>query len=263
MAGRHGGGEDGFALAQALGEALGGLDAVPEPPMPDLVSGAIVQGTRIRRRRRIGAALGSAAMAAVVSVGAYGVLAPTPETRRSSPAVAPTVWHPSLKLLRSIIPASTGTIEAAQPQYSRHTATHFWLTDPKTGLVSDLYVSVARSATGTSLLPASCRDGHGPELTTPLGGDSFKCSAIRTKSGDRVLAYFADVRSLPARTDDQGGSYTFGITHVTTGGWAVQALMGPHDESGKGHVVTASDWSVLTALATDPRIFDAVEETGS
>lgn len=261
MAGRHGGGEDGFALAEALGEALGGLDAVPEPPMPDLVSGAIVQGTRIRRRRRIGAALGSAAMAAVVSLGAYGVLAPTPETRRSLPAVAPTVWHPSLSLLRSIIPASTGTVDAAQPQHSRRPATYFRLTDPRTGLVSDLYVSVARSATGASLLPARCRDGLGPEFTSPGGGRSFKCSVRSTQSGDRVLAYFADVRFLPARTDEQGGSYTFGITYVTTGGWEVQALMGPHGESGKGHVVTASDWSVLTDLATDPRIFEAVEET--
>lgn len=260
MAGKHGGGEDGFALA----EALGGLDAGPEPPMPDLVPGAIVQGTRIRRRRRIGAALGSAAMAAVVAVGAYGVLAPTTETRRSLPAVEPSVWYPSLKLLRSIVPASTGTVDAAQPQHSRRPATYFRLTDPRTGLVSDLYVSVARSATGTSLLPpgpAGCRDGHGPELTTPWGGRPFKCSVTRTKSGDRVLAYFVDESSLPARTDD-GGSYAFGITYVTTGGWAVQVIMASPDESGNGHAVTASDWSLLTDLATDSRIFDVVEETG-
>ncbi|MFI6945037.1 hypothetical protein [Streptomyces sp. NPDC050422] len=269
MAGKHGGGEDGFALAEALSEALGGLDAAPEPPMPDLVSGAIVQGTRIRRRRRIGAALGSAAMAAVVAVvavGAYGVLAPTPETRRSLPAVEPTVWYPSLKLLRSIVPASAGTVEAAQPHHSRRPATYFRLTAPKTGLVSDLYVSVARSATGTSLLPpgpAGCRDGHGPQLTTSWGGRPFKCSVTRTKSGDRVLAYFVDQSSLPARTDDQDGSSAFGITYVTTGGWAVQVIMGPHDEGGTGHVATASDWSVLTDLATDPRIFDVFEETGS
>lgn len=266
MAGRHGGGEDGFALAEALSEALGGVDAVPEPPMPDLVSGAIVQGARIRLRRRIGAALGSAAMAAVVSVGAYGVLAPAPETRRSPPAVEPTVWYPSLKLLRSIVPASAGTVDAAQRHHSRRPATYFRLTDPGTGLVSDLYVSVARSATGTSLLPpgpAGCRDGHGPELTTPWGGRPIKCSVMRTKSGDRVLAYFVDQSSLPGRMDDQGGSHAFGITYVTTGGWAVQVVMGPHDVDGTGHVVTTSDWSVLTDLATDPRIFDVVEETGS
>lgn len=266
MAGKHDGGEDGFALGEALSEALGGLDAVPEPPMPDLVSGAIVQGTRIRRRRRIGAALSSAAMAAVVAVGAYGVLAPTPETRRSLPAVEPTVWYPSLKLLRSIVPASAGTVEAAQLHHSRRPATYFRLTDPKSGLVSDLYVSVARSATGASLLPpgpSGCRDGHGPELTTPWGGRPFKCSVRRTKSGDRVLAYFVNQSSLPAPTDGQGGSSAFGITYVTTGGWAVQAIMGPHDESGTGHVATASDWSVLTELATDPRIFDGVEESGS
>ncbi|MEK8144220.1 hypothetical protein NKH18_27275 [Streptomyces sp. M10(2022)] len=98
----------------------------------------------------------------------------------------PTVWYPSLKLLRSIVPASTGTVEAAQPQHSRRPATYFRLTDPKTGLVSDLYVSVARSATGTSLLPpgpAGCRDGHGPELTTSWGGHPFKCSVTWTKSG--------------------------------------------------------------------------------
>ncbi|MFI6895760.1 hypothetical protein ACIBM4_16775 [Streptomyces sp. NPDC050256] len=265
MAGNHDGGEDGFALGEALSEALGGRDAVPEPPMPDLVSGAIVQGTRIRRRRRIGAALSSAAVAAVVAVGAYGVLAPTPETRRSLPAVEPTVWYPSLKLLRSIVPASAGTVEAAQPHHSRRPATYFRLTDPKTGLVSDLYVSVARSTTGTSLLPpgpAGCRDGHGPQLNTSWGGHPFKCSVTRTKSGDRVLAYFAAKSSLPARTNDQDSSFAFGITYVTTGGWAVQALMSPHDESGTGHVATTSDWSVLTGLATAPRIFDVLGETG-
>ncbi|MEU5700469.1 hypothetical protein [Streptomyces aurantiacus] len=267
MAGRHGGGEDGFALAEALGEALGGPDAGPEPPMPDLVPGAIVQGTRIRRRRRIRAALGSAAMAAVVAVGAYGaygVFAPTPETRRSLPAVEPTVWYPSLQLLRSIVPASTGTVDAAQPQHSRRPATYFRLTDPKSGLVSDLYVSVARSATGTSLLPpgpSGCRDGHGPQLTTPWGGHPVKCFVSRTKSGDRVLGYYVDETSLPARVDP-GDSYAFGITYVTTGGWAVQVIMDAPAENGQNHVATTSDWSVLTDLATDPRIFDAVEETG-
>ncbi|MEU1345525.1 hypothetical protein [Streptomyces sp. NPDC005795] len=264
MAGKHGGSEDGFALAEALGEALGGLDAVPEPPMPDLVPGAIVQGTRIRRRRRIGAALGSAAMAAVVAVGAYGVLAPAPETRRSLPAVEPTAWYPSLKLLRSIVPASAGTVEAAQTHHSRRPAPYFRLTDPKTGVVSDLYVSVARSATGTSLLPpgpAGCRDGYGPELTTPWGGRPFKCSVTRTKSGDRVLAYYLDQSSLPAHTDDRSGSSAFGVTYVTTGGWAVQVIMGPHDGSGTGHAAMTWDWSVLTDLATNPRIFDVLEAT--
>lgn len=266
MAGRHGVGEDGFALTEALGEALGGLDTGPEPPMPDLVSGAIAQGTRIRRRRRIGAALGSAAMAVAVVAGGYGVLAPTPETRHSLPAVEPAVWYPSLKLLRSIVPPAAGTVESAQPQQSRRPATYYRLTDPKSGLVSDLYVSVARSATGPSRLPSpprGCPDGDDRELTTSWGGLPFKCTVTRTKAGDLVLAYFVNEKHLPARMDGVGGSYAHGITYVTTDGWEVQVIMSSQDASGRGHVGTPPDWTVLTDLATDPRILGAVEKSGS
>ncbi|MDV9171016.1 hypothetical protein R6V09_12830, partial [Streptomyces sp. W16] len=49
---------DKYAHESELMEAFGELGSGPEPPMPDLVPGAVVRGTRMRRRRRAGATVG-------------------------------------------------------------------------------------------------------------------------------------------------------------------------------------------------------------
>lgn len=53
MAREQSGGGHEVALTDALAEALGDLDTGPEPTMPDLVTGALTRGARIRRRYRV------------------------------------------------------------------------------------------------------------------------------------------------------------------------------------------------------------------
>ncbi|MGN5630799.1 hypothetical protein [Streptomyces sp. AC154] len=256
MAEKWSGDEHGFALADALGE----LDTGPEPPMPDLVPGAVARGARIRRRRRIGAALGTAVMAAVVAVGGYGLLAPaTQENRQPLPAAEPSAWYPSPELLRSILPTSAGTIEAARPARPGY----FRMTD-RTGLVTSLYVTVARSA--APLAPPAdvwrCQDGRGRLLTSPWGGRLTKCSALRTRTGDSVLEYFMEMEQLPARMRAPGVGYAWGLSYLTSGGWTVQLISSPRSEGRRGLEGTVPNKRVLTQLVTDYRLFDAVEPAG-
>lgn len=257
MAQEHSG--DGHELA--LTDALGELGTGPEPPMPDLVPGAIVQGTRIRRRRRIGVALSSAAMAAVVAVGGYTVLAPTPQSRRPLPAAEPSVWYPSAALLRSILPATAGTLSTSQP---RRPEPYFQLTG-KEGIVSDLYVSIARSTTGPPL-PSSgseaCRDRSGHTLTTPWGGTPTECSPMRTGAGDSLLQYYVAKKSLPAPVGPTGSPDAWGLIYMTAGGWTVQVIASTHDWTGQSLKGTTPTPRMLIHLAADSRLFDAVEEPG-
>jgi hypothetical protein len=257
MTGKHIGDEYGFGLAEALGE----LDTGPEPPMPDLVPGAITQGTRIRRRRRIGVALSTTAMAAVVAVGGYGVLAPAPQSSRTLPAAKTPVRYPSLTLLRSMLPpGKDGMSHASQ----KRSGPYFQLTDPN-GLVTDLYVAITRSPTGSSLLPSgpvACRDGFGRELATPWGGRLFKCSIIQTGSGDSLLQYFTAKKSLPPQMRGNGGSTAWGISYLTSGGWKVQVIASPLDKGRENMDGKVPNRAALIDLATDHRLLDAVTETG-
>lgn len=260
MAQAHSGGGHEPALAEALVEALGELGTGPEPPMPDLVSGAIVQGTRIRRRRRIGVALSSAAMAAVVAVGGYAVLAPTPQSRRPLPAAEPSVWYPSPALLRSILPATAGTLSTSQPQRPEP---YFQLTGEE-GVVTDLYVSIARSTTGPPL-PSSgsgvCRDSSGHALTTPWGGTPIECSPMRTGAGDSLLQYYVAKKSLPGPVGPTGSPYAWGVIYVTESGWTVQVIASTHDWTGQSLKGTTPTPRLLIKLATDSRLFDSVKES--
>lgn len=256
MAEKWSGDEHGFALADALGE----LDTGPEPPMPDLVPGAVARGSRIRRRRRIGVALGTAVMVSVVAFGGYGMLAPaTGEDRQPLPAAEPSVWYPSAELLRSVLPASAGTIEAAQPPRPGY----FRMTD-RTGLVTSLYVTVARS--GVPPAPPSevwrCEDGRGRLLTGPWGGRLAKCSALRTRTGDSVLEYFVAAEHMPARMRAPGVAYAWGVSYLTSGGWTVRLISSARTEGRRDLEGTVPNKRVLTQLVTDYRLFDAVEPAG-
>lgn len=256
MAREHSGDGNDLALAEALGELATG----PEPPMPDLVSGAIVQGTRIRRRRRIGVALSSAAVAAAVAVGGYTVLAPTPQSRRPLPAAEPSVWYPSQALVRSILPASAGTVGTSQP---RRPDPYFQLTGTQ-GVVSDLYVSIARSTTGPPLSSGSgrCLDDLGRALTTPWGGTLTDCRPQRTSAGDSLLTYCVDKKSLPAFVGATRVPCAWGVLYMTASGWTVHVIASTHDWSGENLKGTTPTPRLLAKLATDSRLFDAVEESG-
>ncbi|MGW0083230.1 hypothetical protein [Streptomyces sp. NPDC003393] len=254
MTGKHIGDEYGFGLAEALGE----LDTGPEPPMPDLVPGAITQGTRIRRRRRIGVALSTTAMAAVVAVGGYGVLAPAPQSSRTLPAAKTPVRYPSLTLLRSMLPpGKVGMFSQKRP------GPYFRLTDVN-GLVTDLYVAITQSPTGSSLLPSgpvACRDGFGRRLATPWGGQLVKCSIIPTGSGDSLLQYYTAKESLPPQMRGNGGSHAWGISYLTSDGWKVQVIASPLDKGRENMDGTVPNRAALINLATDHRLLDAVTET--
>lgn len=254
MTGKHIGDEYGFGLAEALGE----LDTGPEPPMPDLVPGAITQGTRIRRRRRIGVALSTTAMAAVVAVGGYGVLAPAPQSSRTLPAAKTPVWYPSPTLLRSMLPpGKVGMFSQKRP------GPYFRLTDVN-GLVTDLYVAITRSPTGSSLLPSGhvkCRDGFGRELATPWGGQLSKCSIIQTGSGDSLLQYSTAKKSLPPQMRGNGGWAAWGISYLTSDGWKVQVIASPLDKGRENMDGKVPNRAALINLATDHRLLDAVTET--
>lgn len=265
MTREHSGDGNDLALTESLAEALGELATGPEPPMPDLVSGAVVQGTRIRRRRRIGVALSSAAVAAAVAVGGYTVLTPTPQSRGPLPAAEPSVWYPSQALLRSILPASAGTVGTSQPRQPQpQPQPHFQLTGRK-GVVSDLYVSVGRSTTGPPLpTPGSgkCVTALGHALMTPWGGTLTECRPRGASAGNSLLEYCVDKKSLPAFVGATRDPCARGVIYVTASGWTVHVLASTHDWSGEDLKGTTPTGLLLAELATDPRLFDAVEEPG-
>jgi hypothetical protein len=255
---------DEYTYESALAEALGGLGSGAEPPMPDLVPGAVARGTRMRRRRRIGRALSATAMAAVLAVGGYAVLAPRPESRPTLPAEQPTIWYPSLDLLRSIIPTTRGTgVEEGEPRQPLRPGRYFRLTAAD-GSVNDLYVAVSRTAFEPSPAgrPRACLDSTGRGLATPWNGLIVRCSQIGHGSG-RLFQFFVTAGSLPS-PDGAGKHETWaaGITYVTTGGWTVQVVAGALDEAADDRTGSAPRTNQLIQLATDPRIFDAVKETG-
>ncbi|MCZ4507812.1 hypothetical protein O3Q52_06245 [Streptomyces sp. ActVer] len=262
--GRGNGGGDAYEFA--LVDALGRLSPDAEPPMPDLVPGATARGRRIRRRRRIGVALSTVATVAAMVVGGYAVLPSTVEERSPSPPAAePSVWYPSLGLLRSVVTAKSGTVEPADPKRPDGERRYFRWVDTS-GRPSYLYVSVERSTTGQSLLPSGpvgCRDGVGRTLTTPWGGRLTKCAVVPRKEGDNLLEYFVRQQELPGPKSDASDDYAMGVAYVTSGGWTVQAIASETGENRRhGREYTDSVRQTLYRLATDPRLFDAVKETG-
>ncbi|MFD3378497.1 MULTISPECIES: hypothetical protein [unclassified Streptomyces] len=265
---RHGSGSgsgDGDAYEFALVDALGRLSPGAEPPMPDLVPGAAARGRRIRRRRRIGVALSAVATVAAMVVGGYAVLPSTVEERAPAPPAAePSVWYPSLGLLRSVVTAKSGTVEPADPKRQDGAQRYFrWL--DASGRPSYLYVSVARSTAAQPLLPpgpVECRNGFGRVLTTPWGGRLTKCSVVPRKEGDNLLEYYVLQQELPEPGSDKSNDYAMGVAYVTSGGWTVQVIASEAGENRKGGLeYTDSVRQTLYRLATDPRLFDAVKET--
>ncbi|MEW1720685.1 hypothetical protein [Streptomyces sp. NPDC093109] len=261
-------GDDGFSLA----EALGGLSTGAEPPMPDLVPGAIERGVRIRRRRRIGTALGSAAVAATFLTGGYAVVLPmlAGGNTTASPANPGTtredaVVYPSLEVLRSVVHPKTGTVEAASPKLPVRPGQYFLLTTPG-GATHELYVSITRtaaapkalelkSAKGDPLCPASAEDAYATGWNSLLRECSFK----PWKLGP-VLLYAVVAEPPSAKADIQSRSATAtGATYMTPDGWTVQVIAGALDGSraGQDQALTSDQ---LCDLATNPTLLDAVKD---
>ncbi|WP_405972852.1 hypothetical protein OG496_27955 [Streptomyces sp. NBC_00988] len=243
-----------YAYESALADALGGLGSGVEPPMPDLVPGAVVRGARIRRRRRVGATVSAAVMAGVVALGGHALLAPRPESTPRLPAGQPSVWSPSLELVRSILSAGNGagtTVSAEQPRQPLRPGRYFRMTAAD-GSVNDLYVSVSRTATDPSYAhpTRACLDSNGRVLASPWNGLITRCSLTERGSGSLLFYYVAD-RSLAT-----------GVTYLTPGGWTVQVIAGTLDETATGRSGSGPRTGPLTQLATDPRIFDAVKGSG-
>jgi hypothetical protein len=243
---------DQYVYASALADALEGLGSGTEPPMPDLVPGAVVRGTRMRRRRRVGATVSAAVMAGVVALGGHALLTPKPESAPTLPAGQPSVWSPSLELVRSILSAGTGagtTVSAEQPRQPLRPGRYFRMTTAD-GSVNDLYVSVSRTATDPSYThpTRACLDGNGRVLASPWNGLITRCSRTEHGSGSLMFYFVAD-RTLAV-----------GVTYLTAGGWTVQVIAGSLDEAGVGRSSGSTPRTgPLTQLATDPRIFDAVK----
>ena len=242
----------------ALADALSGLGSGVEPPMPDLVPGAVARGARIRRRRRVGATVSAAAMAGVVALGGHALLSPRPEPAPTLPAGQPSVWSPSLELVRSILAAGDGnsagegtTVSAEQPRQPLRPGRYFKMTTAD-GSVNDLYVSVSRTATDLSYEhpTRACADSNGRLLASPWNGLITRCSLTEHGSGS-LLYFFVAGRSMAT-----------GVTYLTPGGWSVQVIAGRLDEAATGRSGSTPRTGPLTQLATDPRIFDAVKEGG-
>ncbi|MEV0908760.1 hypothetical protein [Streptomyces hokutonensis] len=248
-----------------LVDAFGELGSGPEPPMPDLVPGAVVRGTRMRRRRRAGAAVSAAVMAGVLALGGHALLATRPQTAPTLPAAEPTVWYPSLELLRSILPAGDGTtIEAGNPRQPLRPGRYFRVTTAD-GNTADLYVGVSRTAVDPSYAHRvqACLNGTGRVLASPWNGLIYKCSLTRRGSGSVLLYYVSDM-GLPKPSNPRNeNSWATGVSYLTSGGWTVQVIAGSLDEAAAGRS-RARPWTdtPLLQVATDPRIFDAVKETG-
>ncbi|WP_405992283.1 hypothetical protein [Streptomyces sp. NBC_00986] len=243
---------DQHVYESALADALGGLGSGAEPPMPDLVPGAVARGVRIRRRRRVGALVSAAVVAGVVAIGGHALLTPRPESAPTLPAGQPSVWSPSLELVRSILSAGKGTgttVSAEQPRQPLRPGRYFRMTTADGG-VNDLYVSVGRTATDPSYAhpTRACLDSNGRVLASPWNGLITRCSLTEHGSGSLLFYYVAD-RTLAV-----------GVTYLTAGGWTVQVIAGSLDEAAVGRSGGSTPRTgPLTQLATDPRIFDAVK----
>ncbi|MBK3577089.1 hypothetical protein JHN63_25460 [Streptomyces sp. MBT65] len=259
---------DQYLYESALAGALEGLGSGAEPPMPDLVPGAVVRGTRMRRRRRAGAALSAAVMAGVLAVGGHALLAPRPERTPTLPAGQSTVWYPSLELLRSILPAGGSTrIEAENPRQPLRPGRYFKLTSAD-GSVNDLYVGVSRTAVDPSYvhLTQACLDLGGRVLGSPWNGLITRCTLIRHGSGSLLNYFVTGAPESAPRTTGPGSIWSTGLSYLTPGGWTVTVIAGSLDAAPTDSVSARNSGSPRTGpllqLATDPRIFDAVKETG-
>jgi hypothetical protein len=258
---------DQYVYESALADALGGLASGAEPPMPDLVPGAVVRGTRMRRRRRVGATVSAAVMAGVLAVGGHTLLAPRPESRPTLPAGQSSVWYPSLELLRSIVTADIGkgtSISAGQPRQPLRPGRYFRMTTAD-GSVNDLYVSVSRTALDPLYnRPAlACHDSNGRVLDSPWNGLITKCSLTGRGAGSLLFYLVPSAGSVQPPTGDRGANaWASGVTYLTPGGWTVQVVAGSLDRAATGRSGSAPRTGPLIQLATDPRIFDAVKENG-
>ncbi|MEV6541318.1 hypothetical protein [Streptomyces sp. NPDC051665] len=247
---------DQYVYESALVDALGGLGSGVEPPMPDLVPGAVVRGARIRRRRRVGATLSAAVMAGALVLGGHALLSPRPESVPTLPAGQSSVWYPSPELLRTILSAGNSggagtTISTEQPRQPLRPGRYFKMTNAD-GSVNDLYVSVSRTATDPSYThPArACADSNGRLLDSPWNGLITRCSLTEHGSGSLLLYYVAD------------RSWATGVTYLTPGGWTVTVIAGTLDEATTGRSGSGPRTGPLIQLATDPRVFDAVKGSG-
>lgn len=253
-----------YVYESALTEALGGLAAGAEPPMPDLVPGAVVRGTRMRRRRRAGATLGATVLAGVLAVGGHALLVPRPESTPTLPAGQPTVWYPSPELLRSILPAGGGTeIGAGNPRQPLRPGRYFKLTSAD-GSVNDLYVSVGRTAVDPSYtdLTQACTDRTGRVLGSSWNGLISRCTLVGQGAGS-LLNYFVTGAAQPTpSTTGTPPPWATGVTYLTPDGWTVTVIAGRLDKAATGRNSSSPRTGPLVRLATDPRIFDAVKETG-
>jgi hypothetical protein len=259
------GGEAGFA------EALGGLGVGAEPPMPDLVPGAVRQGIRIRRRR-IGVALGAAVMVAVLAGSGAALTQGLLGGDRAAPAppAAPERWvrYPSLELLRSVVPATTGTVRSSDPDEPLVPGRYFRLTTAR-GTV-DLYVAVSRTVTAASVASPrqaeqTCTDGAGRLVTSPWDPFTSTCQTLRTVSAGLLLSYVVTGTPSPpsATTDGPHPADTIGVSYLTPDGWTVQVVAGDLDAGGTAQGAAGPSQAELSALATDPRLFGAVTAPGS
>jgi hypothetical protein len=267
-----GGGSGGIGGDAGFAEALGGLRVGAEPPMPDLVPGAVKQGVRIRRRR-IGVALGTAMMVVALAGGGAALTQGLLGGDRAAPArpaaPAQSVRYPSLELLRSVVPASTGTVRSSDPAGPPVPGRYFLLTTGR-GTV-DLYVAIGRttatraSAGSPTAAGETCADSGGRLVTSPWASFTRSCETTRTGSGGLLLSYV--VSSAPpapsAANDVPAPADATGVSYLTPDGWTVQVIAG---DLGTGAPVSGSDALLsraeLSALATDPRLFGATTAAG-
>ncbi|MET9967237.1 hypothetical protein ABZZ80_15275 [Streptomyces sp. NPDC006356] len=268
--GGHGGRDSrgGTGGEAGLAEVLGGLSVGAEPPMPDLVPGAIRKGVRIRRRRRIGVAAGSAAMVAMLMGGGFAVTQSfLGDDRAAQPAApAPAIRYPSLELLRSIVPESTGTVQSSNPAQPRVPGRYFRLTTDRG--TADLYVAISRTVTDARVAsPAAggttCTDSHGLPVRTPWTTFIVSCEAVPAASGGRVLSYVVADSGTSAPTAKPDASDAVGVSYLTPDGWTVQVIAGDLHKDGSATGQAAPSEAELSAIATDSRLFAAVTAAGS
>lgn len=273
MTGQNGadGGIGGIGGKAGFAEALGSLSVGAEPPMPDLVPGAVRQGIRIRRRR-IGVALGSAVMVAVLAGGGAALTQGLLGGDRAAPAppAAPerSVRYPSLELLRSVVPAATGTVRSSDPAEPLVPGRYFRLTTDR-GTV-DLYVAVSRTVTTASVASPpqagkTCVDGAGRLVTSPWDPFTRTCQTLRTGSAGLLLSYVVTsaASTPPTTTERPHPADTIGVSYLTPDGWTVQVVAGDLDAGATADGAAGPSEAELSALAADPRLFGAVTAPGS
>ncbi|AXG79190.1 hypothetical protein [Streptomyces paludis] len=254
VGGRGGAGQD---PGEGFARALERLDAGAEPPMPDLVRASIAQGYRIRTRRRVSTALGSAVGVLVLAGGAMtlpsmlsGLRVDRPSGGVTTatvpgPRTMPGILYPSASALHTAYPNSSLKLTEASPRDAVVPGRYFRLTGAGVPDGSLLYVAAFPTVTEArdarqALAAGECVSLAGQYVTTPWKDHAWCTEPTVLRKNKAELQAFTptngpstptpvDLGAAQPLADATTGRPAVGVTYVTEDGWTVQVVAGALD----------------------------------